>query len=129
MRLCFYPKKRTDMTVVYHELLPDSYLLILAPGREHEPETGLAHWLKRAQRSGKPAVWVDCGMLSSLSSEAIRLLWNSHYQLQEKQMQLVLVHVPERVRRELLEQELGPAPCIVPTLLDAARQTSWHGIA
>ncbi|MBO2012675.1 hypothetical protein [Hymenobacter negativus] len=117
------------MTVVYHELLPESYLLILAPGREGGPETGLAHWLKCAQRSGKPAVWVDCGMLKSLSSEAIRLLWNSHYQLQEKHAQLVLVHVPERVRKELLEQELGPAPCIVPTLLDAARQTNWREIA
>lgn len=117
------------MTVVYHELLPESYLLILAPGREGEPETGLAHWLKCAQRSGKSAVWVDCGMMSSLSSEAIRLLWNSHYQLQEKHAQLVLVHVPERVRKELLEQELGPAPCIVPTLLDAARQTGWREVA
>ena len=36
------------MTVVYHELLPESYLLILAPGHEGEPETGLAHWLRCA---------------------------------------------------------------------------------
>jgi anti-anti-sigma regulatory factor len=112
------------MTVVYHELLPDSYLLILAPGHEGEGEVGLAYWLKRAQRSGKPAVWVDCGMLNSLSNEAVRLLWSSHHQLQEKHSQLVLVHVPERVKRELLDQELGPEPCIVPTLLDAARETS-----
>jgi anti-anti-sigma regulatory factor len=110
------------MTVVYHELLPNSYLLILAPGRTDEPEVALAHWLKCAQRSGKPAVWVDCGMLSSLSDEAARLLWASHHQLEEQHMQLVLVHVPERVKAELLNQELGPAPCIVPTLLDAARQ-------
>lgn len=114
------------MHVIYHELLPESYLLILAPGRVGEPESVLARWLRRAQRSGKSSVWVDCGMLSSLSAEAVRLLWSSHLQLQEKHAQLVLVHVPERVRRELLEQELGPAPCMVPTLLDAARQASWH---
>ncbi|WP_210521998.1 hypothetical protein [Hymenobacter terricola] len=113
------------MTVVYHELLPDSYLLILAPGRPGGPEAALAHWLKCAQRSGKSAVWVDCGMLSSLSDEAAHLLWASHMQLREQHAQLVLVHVPERVQRELLGQELGPAPCIVPTLLDAARQTFW----
>lgn len=117
------------MTVVYHELLPESYLLILAPGHEGRPETGLAYWLNRAQHSGKPAVWVDCGMLRSLSSEAIQLLWNTHYQLQEKHVQLVLVHVPEHVRTALLEQEQGPAPCIVPTLLDAAQQAGWGQIA
>ncbi|GAB3573464.1 STAS domain-containing protein [Hymenobacter daeguensis] len=117
------------MTVVYHELLPESYLLILAPGRESRPETGLAYWLGCAQQSGKPAVWVDCGMLKTLSSEAIQLLWHTHYQLQEKHAQLVLVHVQEHMRKELLEQELGPAPCIVPTLLDAARQTGWREVA
>ena len=114
------------MHVIYHELLPESYLLILAPGRPDRQEVVLARWLRRAQRSGKSAVWVDCGMLDSLSAEAARLLWRTHFQLQEQYAQLVLVHVPERVKRELLEQELGPAPCIVPTLLDAARQAHWH---
>lgn len=115
------------MMVVYHELLPESYLLILAPGRTRGPEASLAHWLQCAQSSGKPAVWVDCGMLQSLSAEAAQLLWASHHQLEEQHAQLVLVHVPDRVKRELLEQELGPAPCIVPTLLDAAQQTHLHG--
>ncbi|MBF9221133.1 STAS domain-containing protein [Hymenobacter ruricola] len=110
------------MTVVYHELLPDSYLLILAPSRADEPEAALAHSLHCAQRSGKPAVWVDCGMLHSLSDEAAGLLWGAHHQLEEKHAQLVLVHVPERVKKDLLQRELGPAPCMVPTLLDAARQ-------
>ncbi|WP_046243430.1 hypothetical protein [Hymenobacter terrenus] len=114
------------MTVVYHELLPESYLLILAPGQAGEPEVALAHWLHCAQRSGKPAVWVDCGMLSSLSEEAARLLWASHYRLQQKHAQLVLVHVPDRLKRELLDHAQGPAPCIVPTLLDAAEQTHWQ---
>lgn len=114
------------MHVIYHELLPESYLLILAPGPQGEPESVLASWLRRAQRSGKPAVWVDCSMLESLSTEAVRLLWNSHFQLQEKHAQLVLVHVPERVKRELLGKGLGPAPCMVPTLLDAAQQAHWH---
>ncbi|MBF9141156.1 STAS domain-containing protein [Hymenobacter properus] len=115
------------MTVVYHELLPESYLLILAPSHAEEPEAALAHSLHCAQRSGKAAVWVDCGMLHSLSDEAVRLLWVAHHQLEEKHAKLVLVHVPERVRRDLLKRELGPAPCIVPTLLDAARQMP-HGI-
>lgn len=114
------------MHVVYHELLPESYLLILAPGRPGEPESVLARWLRRALRSGRASVWVDCGMLNSLSAGDARLLWRAHFQLQKQHAQLVLVHVPERVKRELLEQERGPAPCMVPTLLDAARQAHWH---
>ena len=117
------------MTAVYHELLPESYLLILAPGSGDDHEAGLAHWLKCAQRSGKPAVWVDCSMVQTLSGEAMRLLWASHYHLQANHAQLVLVHVPERIHQELLDQEQGPAPCIVPTLLDAARQISWSLVA
>ncbi len=113
------------MTIAYHELLPHSYLLILAPGANGEPETALDHWLKCAQRSGKPAVWVDCGMLSSLSDEAACLLWASHHELQKHHAQLVLVHVPDRVKKELLAKEAGPSPCIVPTLLDAALQGHW----
>lgn len=114
------------MTVVYHEILAESYLLILAPSRNNEREAALAHWLHLAQRSGKNAVWVDCGMLSSLSDEAAKLLWATHYKLQEHHAQLVLVHVPERVKQKLLSRELGPAPCMVPTLLDAAHQTTGH---
>ena len=110
------------MTSVYHELLPESYLLILAPGQAGKTEAALANSLHCAQRSGRPAVWVDCSLLSTLSDEAAGLLWAAHYELQRRHSQLVLVHVPERVRQNLLDWALGPAPCIVPTLLDAAQQ-------
>ncbi|MCI1189093.1 hypothetical protein MON38_16840 [Hymenobacter sp. DH14] len=110
------------MTTVFHELLPDSYLIILAPGSDEHSEAALAHRLRCAERSGKPEVWVDCSMLEELSNEAARLLWDSHYQLQEQFARLVLVHVAEPVKKVLLAQHLGPTPRIVPTLLDAARQ-------
>lgn len=114
------------MNVAYHEALPDSYLLILAPGRENEtaPETALAHWLRHARHCDKPAVWVDCGMLHSLSGEAAGLLRAAHWQLLAAQRQLVLVHVPERVKHALLQRGPELAPCILPTLLDAARQAA-----
>ena len=114
------------MTTICCELLPDSYLIILAPAQKGELETALAHQLTCAQQSGKAAVWVDCGMLNSLSDEAAQLLWMLHHYLQEQRAELVLVHVPELVRKVVLKQEAGPAPCIVPTLLDAARQSHWH---
>ena len=109
------------MTTVFHELLPESYLLILAPGSEAPSEMALARQLRCAERSGKPEVWVDCSLLSELSGEAARLLWDAHYQLQEQFARLVLVHVAEPVRQVLLAQHLGPMPRIVPTLLDVAR--------
>lgn len=109
------------MTTVFHELLPDSYLIILAPGPDGPSEVAMAHQLRCAERSGKPEVWVDCSMLTELSDEAARLLWDAHYQLQEQFARLVLVHVAEPVKKVLLAQHLGPTPRIVPTLLDAAR--------
>lgn len=112
------------MTVVYPQLLPDSYLLILAPGRDGEsrPENELAHWLNCAQLSGKAAVWVDCGMLQALSAEAAGLLWAAHRRLQATGVHLVLVHVAERVRKALLSCAAALETSIVPTLLDAARR-------
>ncbi|GAA4030926.1 hypothetical protein GCM10022409_13950 [Hymenobacter glaciei] len=110
------------MTTVFHELLPESYLIILAPGTDGPSEVALADQLHCAERSGKPEVWVDCGMLNELSGEAAHLLWDAHYHLQEHYGRLVLVHVAEPVKKALLAQHLGPTPRIVPTLLDAARQ-------
>ena len=111
------------MTIVYHELLPESYLLILVPGGAGGPEAALANSLHCARRSGKPAVWVDCSLVNGLSDEATRLLWASHRQLREHHAELVLVHVPDHLKNELLDHAAGPAPCIVATLLDAAQHT------
>ena len=90
------------MTTVFHELLPDSYLITLAPGPDGPSEAALAQRLRCAERSDKPEVWVDCSMLSELSGEAGRLLWAAHYKLQERFARLVLVHVAEPVRKTLL---------------------------
>ncbi len=110
------------MTTVFHESLPDSYLITLAPGPAEKSESDLAHGLHCATSSSKPEVWVDCSLLSELSGEAARLLWDAHYRLQERFAHLVLAHVAEPVKKTLLAQNLGPSPRIVPTLLDAARQ-------
>ena len=116
------------MTVVYHELLPESYLLILAPSRTDDSEAALAHSLHCAQRSGKAAVWIDCGMLHSLSDEAAQLLWGAHHQLEAKQAKLVLVHVPERVRRDLLKASMDECGKRFPAGADkySAAVKSWE---
>jgi hypothetical protein len=58
--------------IVYHELLPEAYLLVLAadPTPGLVPEAELAALLRQAARSGKPAVWVDCRLLPTLSRPA-----------------------------------------------------------
>ena len=103
------------MMIVYHELLPQAYLLVPA----YDPTTSelpLAWQLKRAMRSGKPAVWVDCRLLHTLSATTIRLLRACHRSLQRRQAQLMLCHVPAGVAE-------GPelaGLCQVPTYEHAA---------
>ncbi len=106
--------------VVHHEALPESYLLILAPDRANPSEKELAHWLGRACRSGKPAVWVDCRLLDDISSVAARLLRASNYRLHKRNVQLVLCRVSERLEEALRQTFAGPDLCVVPTLDDAA---------
>jgi len=116
------------MTTVYHELLPESYLLILAPGQGDEPEKILDQELSRASRSGKRAVWVDCQRLHTLSTEGAGLLCAYHQQLAAHGVRLVLTHVSEPARQQLLRWAPTGRLCIVPTLLDAAQQP-WLPVA
>jgi hypothetical protein len=118
------------MMIVHHELLPDSYLLILAANPADPSELELAHHLSCAARSNKPAVWVDCRLLDSLSLTAARLLLACHYRMQRRKAQLILCRVSERLEQALqrASERLTPTLCLVPTLDDAAEQT-WHHMA
>jgi hypothetical protein len=44
------------MMIVYHELLPQAYVLVLASGPATTSERELAQQLSHAGQSGKPAV-------------------------------------------------------------------------
>lgn len=112
------------MMVIYHEALPESYLLILAPDPSNTSSAELAQYLSRACGSGKPAVWVDCRLLDSLSASAVRLLWACHLRLRRRQVRLVLCRVSERLEQTLRQAFRGPDSdlCLVPDLNDAARQ-------
>ena len=111
--------------IVCHELFPTSYLLALAPTAatatttaEMELEKHLAH----ACCSGKPAVWVDCRLLDTLSVTAAWLLWACQQRLHRRHARLVLCRVPAAVKR-ILQRTLpgaGADLLIVPTLDDAA---------
>lgn len=111
------------MMVVYHETLPESYLLVLAPSSNDPWATELAYYLSCACRSGKPAVWVDCRLLDELPVAAARLLWASHLRLHRRHVQLVLCRVSEALEQALRRAGPGPDLCLVPTLDDAAEQS------
>lgn len=114
------------MPTVYQETLPESCLLLLTPAARYDHGRDLARSLRLASRSGKSAVWVDCGLMDTLPAEAVQLLWNFHHRLQARHMKLVVVHASERVRRGLLDRQHGPSLCFAPTLFDAAWHTRQH---
>lgn len=107
---------------VYRELLPESYLLILADDvpASFEREDTLDFALRRAARSGKSSVWVDCSHLQHLPADAADLLAYYHDKLASHGMSLVLCHLNDTVRDELQALTHSPLP-IVSTLLDAER--------
>ena len=115
--------------IVYHEMFPTSYLLALAPTpatatakAPASAETELEKHLAQACRSGKPAVWVDCRLLDTLSATAAWLLWACQQRLHRRHARLVLCRVPAAVERILRRTLVGAGPglLIVPTLDDAA---------
>lgn len=107
--------------VICHELLPTSCLLVLAPTTS-SAETTLAAHLAQACRSGKPAVWVDCRLLTTLSSTAAWLLWACQQCLQRRRARLVLCQVAPTVEHTLQQVLAGTENqlYLVPTLDDAS---------
>ena len=109
--------------IVYHQLFPTSYLLALAPTAATTlAEAELEAYLALASRSGKPAVWVDCRLLDTLSATAAWLLWACQQRLHRRHARLVLCRVSAAVERILRRTLAGTGPdlLIVPTLDDAA---------
>ena len=109
--------------IVCHELFPTSYLLALAPdAATATAETELETYLAQACHSGRPAVWVDCRLLDTISATAVWLLWACQQRLHRRHARLVLCQVPVVVER-ILRRTLAGAGAdllIVPTLDDAA---------
>ncbi|AYA38512.1 STAS domain-containing protein [Hymenobacter oligotrophus] len=107
---------------VYREILPESYLLILADDipANVDDEDALDRALRRASRSGKSSVWVDCSHLHHLPADAAELLGYYYQRLSRHGMSLVLCHLNADVRAELESLTATPLP-VVETLLDAEK--------
>ena len=110
------------MLDVHRELLPDSYLLIVAPETTDAPEHKLARGLHRATRSGRRLIWVDCSLLKEIPNEAIDLLLAYDYHLRHQGRELVLCHLPESALSYFSGMAANERPALAANLLDA------HGI-
>lgn len=108
------------MMIVYHELLPQAYVLGLAPDAASPSEQALAQQLSHAEHSGKAAVWVDCRLLTSLSARAIHLLHACHHRLRRRQAQLILCRVSGALAHTL--RQASADWCLAPTFDEAAAQ-------
>jgi len=117
--------------IICHELFPAGYLLALAPLATPTAEAELAAHLAHACRSGKPAVWVDCRLLQTLSATAAWLLWACQQRLHRRHARLVLCQVPAAVAHALHRTLAGASASLllVPTLDDAAALTEASGWA
>jgi anti-anti-sigma regulatory factor len=115
---------------VYREILPESYLLILADDVPTAPDLvdddALDRGLSRAARSGKSSVWVDCSHLHHLPSDAAELLTYYYHKLSKHGMHLVLCHLSTAAQQELLALAPSLSVPIVPTLLDAEKYCQQH---
>ena len=107
------------MREVYREILPESYLLILAPERHTLGSVPLAQALYSAAHSGKPSVWVDCSELHYLSNQTCKILLHYYQQYKKRGIELILCHLEPEVEQDLLDACPSLAPNILPTLLDA----------
>jgi len=108
------------MREVYREILPESYLLILAPERHTLGGMPLAQALYGAGHSGKPSVWIDCSDLHQLSERTCQVLLHYHQLYTQWGINLVLCHLEPEVEQALRQACSTTPPAIVPTLLDAA---------
>ncbi|RSK46267.1 STAS domain-containing protein [Hymenobacter perfusus] len=106
---------------VYREILPNSYLLILADDEAPTAEAQLSSALRLASRSGKPSIWVDCSHLHHLPLSSLRVLLRYYRRLRARQVPLVLCHLGEAAHQLLAKLPTASCPPVVPSLLDAER--------
>ena len=110
------------MLLVIRESLPDRYLLILA-SQGHAPDLDvLDRTLHRAGRSGKPAVWLDCGLLApqDVTPETCLLLRAYHEAFARMGIRLALARATAALRQGLAAAGEDAVPPLVDWLVEPA---------
>ena len=104
---------------VYREILPNSYLLMLISPTDSADDGQLACALRRAYRSGKHSIWVDCSQLQHLPVSFLPVLVRYYQRLRRRQIPLVLCHLGEAAQHCLNGLPTALRPPVVISLLDA----------
>ncbi len=104
---------------IYQELLPESYLLILADDPDPTDVARLSYALRRASRSGRPSIWVDCSQLPQLPLASLRVLLRFYQRLRPRHIPLVLCHLDGQAHQRLARLPSDTRPPIMASLLDA----------
>jgi hypothetical protein len=109
------------MLTVFRESLPESYLLVVASRPHAGDPHALERALHRAGRSGKPAVWLDCGLLAprDVTRETCLLLRAYHEAFARMGIRLTVAHAPADLQQGLSAPGDGEAPPLVDWLVGA----------
>lgn len=105
---------------VYREILPYSYLIILVETTPAASDAKLLRdALRRASRSGKQQVWLDCSGLSVLPLDMVAVLTRYAAWLRRHHTSLVVCHPPATPAGTSWEELSGGNWMVANTLLDA----------
>lgn len=105
---------------IYREILPNSYLLILVETKARLTDVGLLRdALRRAGRSGKDSVWIDCSGVSVLKPSLLSVLMCYAEWLHRRHIDLIVCHPPTTFTGASLEQACAGSLLVANSLLDA----------
>jgi len=112
---------------VYREILPNSYLLILVDTSSRLTDVSLLRdALRRAGRSGKDSVWIDCSGLPMLKPTLVAILTHYAEWLRRRHMELIVCHPPATLTGASLEETCAGELLVANTLLDAELMMPEH---
>lgn len=105
---------------IYREILPHSYLVILVETAAKTADIGLLRdALRRAGRSRKESVWLDCSGLSALTPDFLSVLTRYAAWLRRRHTALIVCHPPATPSGISLQEASAGTLLVANTLLDA----------
>ena len=103
------------MLTVLRDPLPECYLLVVASRPRAADPHALERALHRAGRSGKPAVWLDCGLLAppDVTQDLCLLLRAYHEAFARMGLRFAVAHASAELREGLAATGDPNAPPLV----------------
>lgn len=87
----------------------------------------LENVLELASLSTHKNMWVDCGHIASVSTQALRIILSLSTKAGAEGVNLVLYQMPPNLRKKMKESRLDTVLHIVPSIADASRLCKGNG--